>query len=106
MGTDLTIAPVLNGEKFNGCYRPLETKDQPRYIGTAEITRATQAAIGYLSNHISPFGKFDYILDLRTGEVSSGYNLLRHAGTAMALYQMVGLAFDDGAIGSGSHDAI
>jgi hypothetical protein len=78
----------------------METKDQPRYIGPAEITRAIQAAIGYLSNHVSPSGKFDYIFDLRTGEVSRGYNLLRHAGTTMALYQMVGSAFDDGAIGS------
>jgi hypothetical protein len=77
----------------------METKDQPRYIGTAEITRAIQAAISYLSNHISPSGKFDYIFDPRTCEVSRGYNLLRHAGTTMALYQMVGSVFDDGAIG-------
>jgi hypothetical protein len=65
-------------------------------VSRNEIETAIRAAVGYLSRHIGPSGRFDYVYDPRNRTVPRGYNLLRHAGTTMALYRLVGSRFDDG----------
>jgi hypothetical protein len=56
------------------------------------------ASIDYLRRHLAPSGRFSYIFDAATSRVPDGYNLLRHAGTTMVLYRLVGTRFDDGSL--------
>ena len=50
---------------------------------------AAGAAAEWIAVNQSPDGTFLYEIDRVTGAPSGGYNLVRHAGTTMSLYQVV-----------------
>lgn len=57
---------------------------------TAQQAReAVLASADWIANNQSGNGKYLYEWDRSTGEASADYNLVRHAGTTMALYQLV-----------------
>ena len=61
-----------------------------------ELTERLAASVRYLLFHLGPAGQFDYIYDSGGRRVVEGYNLIRHAGTTMILYRLVGTFFDEG----------
>jgi hypothetical protein len=54
--------------------------------------------MGYLASHLESSGRFEYVYDPRPSATGAKYNLLRHAGTTMALTRLVGSRFDDGTL--------
>ena len=62
------------------------------------ISQSVTAAVAYLRHHLAPTGRFDYIYYAGTNQISQNYNLIRHAGTVMMLYRLVGTRFDDGVL--------
>lgn len=67
-------------------------------LTTAQALGSATAAAGWIADNQSADGRFLYELDRDTGVISDSYNLVRHAGTAMALYQVIRY----GAPGAGS----
>jgi hypothetical protein len=51
----------------------------------AEVSRAITLAAGYLERACGPDGKFTYKVDIGSGQESSSYNIIRHAGAMYAL---------------------
>jgi small neutral amino acid transporter SnatA (MarC family) len=67
-----------------GAIAPPERCPQPT---TASIGRATTAAVRWWENNQLPDGTWLYQYDRATGESADAYNLVRHAGAVMGLYQ-------------------
>jgi hypothetical protein len=57
----------------------------------ARVLAAIQAGGDYLIRHQAASGRFTYVYNPITDTAEGGYNLLRHAGTAFALFQVYGL---------------
>jgi hypothetical protein len=53
----------------------------------AELRRSAQASVDWLVRNQSPDGTWLYEYDARTRTATADYNVVRHAGVAMALYQ-------------------
>ena len=51
----------------------------------ASVNRAILLAAGYMQRACGPDGRFVYLVDVRTGEESPSYNVVRHAGAIHAL---------------------
>ena len=51
----------------------------------ASVKRAIMLAAGYMQRACGPDGRFVYLVDVRTGEQSPSYNVVRHAGAIHAL---------------------
>ncbi len=68
----------------------------PPWPPTAEELRAAAAAGGrYLAGKQHESGQFIYLYDAANDRPEGGYNLLRHCGTAMSLFQVYGLTKDE-----------
>lgn len=68
-------------------------------LTTAAALESATAAAGWIADNQGVDGRFLYELDRDAGVTSDSYNLVRHAGTAMALYQVI--RYGDGS-GAGS----
>lgn len=67
----------------------------PTHPPTAASLRAAAIAGGsYLARNQDPEGRFVYKYDASDDEDEGGYNLLRHCGTAMALFQVHAVSGD------------
>jgi hypothetical protein len=51
----------------------------------ADVSHAIELATGYLERACGPDGKFAYEVDIRNGQKSSSYNVIRHEGAIYAL---------------------
>ncbi len=61
----------------------------PRDVPSPETLRAAAVAAGdYLVAHQKADGKFEYLFRAAQGTVDDSYNILRHAGTCYALYEL------------------
>jgi hypothetical protein len=63
-----------------------------------DIAERVRAALGYLSCHASPSGRFDGVDGERTEPDSAAYDVLAHAGATAVLYRLVGSRFADAAL--------
>jgi hypothetical protein len=61
-----------------------------------ELTESLAASVRYLLCQLSPTGRFNYCYDSESRRIVKGYNLIRHSGTTMMLYRLVGTCFDRG----------
>ena len=59
-------------------------------ISKAEAVAAATAAAEWLAAGQQPDGRYLYEYDRTTGQPGEGYNLVRHAGVTMSLYQLRG----------------
>jgi hypothetical protein len=62
------------------------------------VSRAVAAAGGYLERSCEPGGRFAYLVDTDSGEVSLSYNIVRHAGVIYALAMLNRVHPDSGAL--------
>ncbi|MBA2336235.1 MAG: hypothetical protein H0V96_00475 [Acidimicrobiia bacterium] len=58
-------------------------------LTTAAALGSAAAAAGWIADNQGVDGRFLYELDRDTGSASDDYNLVRHAGTTMTLYQVI-----------------
>jgi small neutral amino acid transporter SnatA (MarC family) len=56
-------------------------------VGPGELRRSAQAAVDWFARNQRPDGTWLYLYDARDDSAPSEYNLVRHAGAAMGLYQ-------------------
>jgi hypothetical protein len=56
-------------------------------IDVTALRRGAEAAASWIEAAQSPDGRYVYEYDRSTGEVIAGYNVVRHAGVTMSLYQ-------------------
>lgn len=76
----------------------------PQRCATAtsgQALAAAQAAAGWMERAQQPDGSFVYEYNVATGERSTLYNAVRHAGVTMALYYYAALTGDDSTIAAG-----
>lgn len=74
----------------------------PPYPPTAADLREAAVAGGrYLAAKNDENGRFVYELDASDGRHKGGYNLLRHCGTAMSLFQAYGISREDALAAAG-----
>ena len=65
-------------------------------VARAEVVASATAAADWLANGQQPEGRYLYEHDRSTGRPRPGYNLVRHAGVTMSLYQLAGIGGDGG----------
>jgi len=69
----------------------------PPYPATAAALRQASALGGhYLANKVEANGRFVYLFDAQEGRPEGDYNLLRHAGTLWAMFQVHGATGEPG----------
>jgi hypothetical protein len=66
----------------------------PPALSAASLRAAALAGGHYLAAHLGADGRFDYEVNLTSGEVSSEYNLPRHSGASYFLAQLYRLTGD------------
>lgn len=59
-------------------------------IDAAEARAAATASTGWMRTAMQPNGRYVYEYNAETGRMSNDYNVVRHAGVTMALYQAAG----------------
>lgn len=62
----------------------------------AEARAAAERAVGWLERNQHPGGQWTYQYDRDQGRDLGGYNLVRHAGVLVSLYQAAGAGITDG----------
>ena len=62
-------------------------------VTAEEAHAAAEDAVGWFAANQRPDGSFAYLLD-ESGEDLGGYNITRHAGVLMSLYQAAGAGID------------
>jgi hypothetical protein len=69
----------------------------------AEARRAVDEAAGWLERGVRPDGRYTYGYDRELDLVSEDYNITRHAGVMMGLYQLAGETGDEEALAAAEH---
>jgi small neutral amino acid transporter SnatA (MarC family) len=92
-GTGLVVAAVV----AFGAIAPPEHCPQPT---SASIRAAATASVQWFVRNQHPDGSWLYQYDRQTGDVPDAYNVVRHAGAVMGLYQAANAGID-GALDSG-----
>jgi hypothetical protein len=75
--------------------------DRAVYASPQRVSRAIVIAGGYLERNCDTSGRFAYLVDTDSGEVSPSYNVVRHAGAIYALAMMNSLHPDPNAVNTG-----
>jgi hypothetical protein len=79
----------------------------PAEVCPALEARAARATIGqaagWLERGVRPDGRYTYGYDRARGVVSDDYNITRHAGVMMSLYQLAAATGDEQALEAGDH---
>jgi hypothetical protein len=65
-------------------------------VSQADVRATATAAAGWLAAGQQPNGRYLYEHDRATGRALPGYNLVRHAGVTMSLYQLAAVGGDGG----------
>jgi hypothetical protein len=63
-------------------------------VSAAERAEAVDEAVGWLARNQEPDGSWVYQYDTGADEISTEYNLVRHAGVLLSLYQAAGVGVD------------
>ncbi len=61
----------------------------------AEVDAGVSEAVAWFDRNQLGTGRFVYERDVRSGEASPGYNLVRHAGVLVSLYQAAAAGWDE-----------
>jgi hypothetical protein len=69
----------------------------------AEARSAIAEAAGWLERGVRPDGRYTYGYDRKLDVVSDDYNITRHAGVMMGLYQLAGQTNDEEALAAAEH---
>jgi hypothetical protein len=69
----------------------------------AEARSAIAEAAGWLERGVRPDGRYTYGYDRERDLVSDDYNITRHAGVMMGLYQLAGQTDDEEALAAAEH---
>lgn len=59
----------------------IQDAQKARTLTEVNVRTSVREGAAYLQQHLNPDGRFDYQVDLATGDLREGYNLPRHAGT-------------------------
>lgn len=86
-----TFVEGATGGPATPLYRGNELGGTPT---AADLLRATRAGGDYLLRHQRDDGDFDYLYHSDTDGVAKSYNLLRHAGSCYALFELFGATSD------------
>ena len=80
-GTDLV--PLRDGRRAS------------RELTPERLLHAAKAGGRYLVRSTGPDGRFDYLYDPAADQVPGGYNILRHAGTTYAMFELAALTGEE-----------
>ena len=80
----MTFRPPIVASQLSGHGLSRATVDVPHYR-SEQISHAIGSAADYLEQHCDGGGRFAYLVDTNSGEISPSYNIVRHAGAIYAL---------------------
>lgn len=69
-------------------------------LTAADAVTAAREAAAWMARNQRPDGTFLYEFDIDAGAQIPGYNVVRHAGVMMSLYQLAGVEPESGALGT------
>lgn len=86
-----TAATFINAREAVPLYR-----GHRRYasVRPEDLLEACRAGIRYLARSVTPDGRFDYLYRAQFDSSYKGYNVVRHAGTIMAMAEWIEVAGD------------